>query len=183
MAGAYEAPPPRARNLVALPPRSPRLLLGLAAGALFVASLIGLTTLPTGADSAADVVPPGSRTTASVPVEDARVLLVERGGRAHIVVAYRRDEGWHAVNVPPPPAGSAAAWAATRGGSGVPALSAVYGKTDGAKVKVEWADGKTADATVGSDHTYLVVRPGHVRSKSVSVLGADGALLSTVEGP
>ncbi|MEY2569640.1 MAG: hypothetical protein QOE35_4169 [Actinomycetota bacterium] len=100
-----------------------------------------------------------------------------------ILVAYHRDEGWHGVEVPAPPARSAAAWAATRGGAGVPALSVVYGRADGARVKVEWIDGQLTETTVGADHAYLLARRGHVRSKSVSALGADGAVLSTVKGP
>ncbi|MDQ1375414.1 MAG: hypothetical protein QOJ09_2752 [Actinomycetota bacterium] len=178
-------------NLHVLPERSTRLaltprrhrLVGLAAAALFVASVVGLLSLPTAAASADDVVPAGARVVGRARVGGARVLLLSRGNRLHLLVAYRRHEGWHGVEVAPPPARSAAAWAATRGGAGVPSLSAVYGTTDGARIKVEWVDGRTGDAPVRPDHTYLVARGGHVRSKAVSILGADGVVLSTIDGP
>jgi hypothetical protein len=181
----------RARNLHVLPVRSPRhvvtarwrQVLALAAAALLLASLVGLAALPTGAASAEEVVPHDARVAARTSVGGALVLLLARDARVQILVAYHRDEGWHGVAVPAPPARSAAAWAATRGGGGVPALSVVYGRTDGARIRVEWVDGQTADAAAGPDHAYLVARRGHVRSKSVSSLGADGAVLSTVKGP
>lgn len=144
---------------------------------------MGSFSLPTGASSADDVVPEGARVAARAPVAGARVMLLSQADRLQLLVAYKGDAGWHGVEVAPAPPRSAAAWAATRGGAGVPALSAVYGRTDGARVQVAWADGKTAEAVAGSGGVYLVARAGHVRSESVTVLAPDGSVLSKVEGP
>ena len=169
-------------NGVLAHPRAPRVLLG-AVVLLLLAALVGLASLPAGADSAAGVVPPGRRVAASAPVAGARVLLLSDAGRLNVLVAYKGDKGWHGIGVDPAPRGSLAAWTATRGGQGVPALSAVYGRADGGHVRVKWADGRVAETTTASDGTYLLARPGHVRSSSVSVLGDDGAVLTEVEGP
>jgi hypothetical protein len=158
--------------------------IGVAAAALVVASVVGLVALPTGAASADDVVPEGARVVARAPVGGARVMVVAQGARRRLLVAYQRDDKWHKVEVAPPPARSAAAWAATRGGRGVPALSAVYGRTEADLVRVEWADGRdVADVKARPDGTFLVTRAGHVRSKSVTMLASDGTVLSTIEGP
>lgn len=158
--------------------------LGLASAALLVASVVGVVAQPSGAASADDVVPDGARVAARAPVGDARVMVLARGSQRVLLVAYERDDEWHKVEVAPPPARSAAAWAATRGGRGVPALSAVYGRTEADIVRVEWADGgNTPDVTARPDGTFLVARPGHVRSKSVMMLAADGTVVSTVDGP
>lgn len=174
---------PRSFNLQALHKRW-TWTVGAATVILFVASLVALVTLPTGASSADAVVPKGARVAAREPVGSARVLLLSQGKQLRLLVAYERDEGWHGAEVAAPPADAAAAWAATRGGAGVPALSAVYGRTDtGARVKVTWADGQIGESLVRPDRTFLVVRPGHARSGSVAILGADGAVISTIEGP
>ena len=157
-------------------------MLGLAAAAIVVAAVVGLFVMPTGASSAAAVVPEGARVRTPAVVRDAQVMLLTRNDTMHLLVAYERDGGWHGVPVAPPPADSAAAWAATRGGTGVPPMSAVYGRADAARVKVAWADGTTNEAPIVRG-TWLVARPGHVRSKSVTVLAADGAVVSTIEGP
>lgn len=168
-------------NQLALTPRRVRLL-GLVAAAIVVFAGVGLVVMPTGASSAADVVPDGERVRSTAVVRDARVMLLMRNDTLHLLVAYRRDGGWHGVPVAPPPADSAAAWAATRGGTGVPAMSAVYGRADAARVKVAWADGTTNEVPIVRD-TWLVARPGHVRSESVTVLAADGTVVSTIDGP
>ncbi len=179
-----------ARNLIALPERADPLaltprrwrVLGILAAALMVAGVVGLIAMPTGASAASDVIPDGDRVEATATVRGARVMVLSRNGRLRLFVAYERNEGWHGVEVQPPPPDSALAWAATRGGSGVPALSAVYGRTPAASVQVTWADGsKTAGAIKGD--AWLVTRPGHVRSASVTVFAADGAVVSTVDGP
>lgn len=158
--------------------------MGLAAAALLVASVVGLVTQPEGASSADDVVPDDARIAARAPVKNARVMVLARGSQRLLLVAYERDDEWHKVEVAPPPARSAAAWAATKGGRGVPALSAVYGRTEADIVRVEWSDGGTTpDVTARPDGTFLVTRPGHVRSKSVMMLAADGTVISTVDGP
>ena len=153
------------------------------AAAILVASVAGLVALPEGAASADDVVPDGARVTARAPVAGARVMVVAVGSQRRLLVAYERDDAWHSVEVAPPDARSAAAWAATRGGRGVPALSAVYGRTDAERVQVTWADGETGDVATRPDGTFLVTRPGHVRSKMVTMLAEDGSVVSTVDGP
>ena len=163
-------------------PRVPRLL-QVSAGVLLVAALIGLASLPTGAASAAATVPDGRRLAASAAVADVRVMVVSAAGRLNLVVAYKGEKGWHGVDVDPAPRGAVAAWAATRGAGEVPALSAVYGRADGPRVRVQWADGRTADAVTASDGTYLVARAGRVRSQQVTVVGDDGAVIIEVRGP
>jgi hypothetical protein len=163
-------------------PRTPRVLL-LAAAAVLAAALVGLASVPTGAETVQGTVPDGRRIAASAPVAGVRVLVLSSGQRLSLLVAYRGEKGWHGVAVDPAPANALAAWAATRGGGDVPALSAVYGRATGARVQVRWADGRVADATPASDGTYLVARPGLVRSRHVTVLGDDGAVLTEVAGP
>jgi hypothetical protein len=179
-----------ARNLVALAEPSTQLaftprrvrLLGLVAAAIGVASGVGLVLLPTGASSATAVVPDGERVETTAVVRDTQVMLLNRNRTLHLLVAYHGDGGWHGVEVQPPPPDSAAAWAATRGGTGVPALSAVYGRATGTRVRVTWAD-KTVNEVPVVRGVWLVARPGHVRSASVTILGADGAVVSTIDGP
>ena len=179
-----------ARNLDALDERGSQLVLtprrtrviGMVVAALMVAAIVGLFVLPTGASSAAAVVPAGERVVVATTVRGARVMVLARRERIHLFVAYERSGGWHGVEVQAPPADSAVAWAATRGGSGVPPLSAVYGRASASRVQVQWADDSKTEAAV-TNGTWLVTRPGHVRSKSVTVLAADGTVVSTVAGP
>jgi hypothetical protein len=163
-------------------PRTPRLLL-VATAVLLVAALVGLASVPTGADTPQGTVPDGRRIAASTSVGDVRVMVLSTRSRLSLLVAYRGEKGWHGVAVDPAPSGALAAWAATRGGGDVPALSAVYGRATGAEIRVRWADGRTAVARTASDGTYLLARPGMVRSSQVTVLGDDGAVLSEVAGP
>jgi hypothetical protein len=163
-------------------PRTPRLVLA-AAATLLVAALIGLASVPTGADTPQGTVPDGRRVAASTRVGDVRVMVLSGRSRLNLLVAYRGEKGWHGVAVDPAPSGALAAWAATRGGGDVPALSAVYGRATGAEVRVTWADGHTAVTKTASDGTYLIARPGLVRSSQVTVVGDDGAVLSEVKGP
>jgi hypothetical protein len=163
-------------------PRTPRGVL-IAAGVLLVAGLVGLASVPTGAETVQGTVPEGRRVAASARVADVRVMVLSSGSRLNVLVAYHGEKGWHGVAVDPAPAGAVAAWAATRGGGDVPALSAVYGRATGAKVTVRWVDGRTASTTPASDGTYLVARTGMVRAARVTVLGVDGAVLTAVDGP
>jgi hypothetical protein len=164
-----------------LTPRRQRAV-GLAAAAVLVAAVVGLVALPTGASSAEAVVPRGDHIESRAKVGPARILVVTRKGQLRLLVAYRRGEGWRHVEVAPPPARAAAAWAATRGGAGVPALSVVYGRTDGVRVRVVWADG-TSDERPVTGGVFLLARAGHVRSKTVAIMAADGTVQSTVAGP
>lgn len=163
-------------------PRTPRIV-QLAAAVLLAAALVGLASVPTGADTPQGTVPDGRRVAASTRVGNVRVMVLSTRARLNILVAYRGEKGWHGVAVDPAPPGALAAWAATRGGGDVPALSAVYGRATGAEVRVEWADGRTATTKTASDGTYLVARPGLVRSAQVTIVGDDGAVLSQVKGP
>ena len=163
----------------------PRLSRSLAAvaGLLLVAALVGLASVPTGADTPQGTVPDGRRIAASTGVGDVRVMVLSTASRLNLLVAYRGEKGWHGVAVDPAPPGALAAWAATRGGGDVPALSAVYGRATGAQIRVRWADGRTVVTKPASDGTYLAARPGMVRSSQVTVLGDDGAVLGQVKGP
>jgi hypothetical protein len=163
-------------------PRTPRAVL-IAAGVLLVVALIGLASLPTGAATANGTVPDGRRVAAAATVSDVRVMLLSSSRRLGLLVAYEGEKGWHGVEVDPAPRGAVAAWAATTGAGDVPALSAVYGQADGVKVRVRWSDGRTNEVTTESDGTYLIVRPGRVRSDHVTILGEDGAVVTEVEGP
>jgi hypothetical protein len=158
-------------------------LLGAVIAALLIAGIVGSMRVPGGASSATEVVPDGARVATQTTVGTARILLVDRTGRLQLVVAHRRDGRWFGVEVDPPPPDSAAAWAATRGGGGVPPLSVVYGRSKGAGVRVTWADGKAADVTPTADGSWLVARTGHVRSRSVTVSDAGGAVVTEIKGP
>jgi hypothetical protein len=158
-------------------------VLAAASAVLLVVSLIGLASLPAGASSPRGVVPDGRRVAASTSVRGVRVMVLSSSGRLNLLVAYEGEKGWHGVEVDPAPRNAVAAWAATQGAGDVPALSAVYGRAEGARVRVEWADGETAEAPAATDGTYLVARPGRVRSEHVTVLGGDGAVLTEVDGP
>jgi hypothetical protein len=163
-------------------PIAPRAVLAAAATQL-VAALVGLAGLPTGAATAAATVPEGGRVAASVPVAGVRVMVLSTSGRLSLLVAYSGEKGWHGIEVDPAPAGSVAAWAATVGSREVPALSAVYGRAQGGRVRVDWADGRVAETDTAADGTYLVARPGRVRSAHVSVLGEDGVVVTAMDGP
>jgi hypothetical protein len=94
------------------------------------------------------------------------------------------DKGWFAARAPAPPAGSEIAWVSTKGDAHIPTLSAVYGRVDGATaVRVRWADGEVNAARADGDGTFLLVRSGRVRSGTVIVLGAHGAIVRKVRGP
>jgi len=147
-----------------------------------VAALVVFASLPTGAATRDAVVPSDARVAATRPVGDARVLLLSQRGRLRLLVAYHRSKGWFGVRVAPAPQGSPVAWAATRGSRGIPSLSAVYGRVDGARVGVGWADGSESESVVGSDGAYLAVRRGRVRVAGVVVTAVDGST-SNLAGP
>ena len=148
-----------------------------------VVALIGLAALPTGASTPEGVVPKNARVAARSQVHDARVMLLSESGRLRVLVAYPGDKGWFGVQVRRPPATASVAWAATRGTDDIPALTVVYGRLDGARVRVRWQDGDAQEVAPASDGTFLAVRAGRVRSDAVEVLAPDGALLTLVEGP
>ena len=169
-------------NAIVDHPHTPRLVL-VAVALLLTAALIGLASVPTGAQTAEATVPDGRRVAASTTVAGVRVMTLSSGSRLALLVAYRGEKGWHGVDVDPAPAGAVVAWASTRGGGEIPALSAVYGRATGTRVRVRWADGRAVEVVPKSDGTYVVARTGVVRSAAVTVLGEDGSTLSEVQGP
>lgn len=150
--------------------------------AVLAAALVVFASNPTGAPTAATVVPADGRLVVEQPVGDARVLLAARPQRFDLIVAVRREKGWFGVT-----AGSAQpggiAWAATNGASGIPSLSAVFGTVTAAAVRVRWSDGVVQTVRAASDGAFLASRPGHVRSEAVQLLGGDGRILDQVAGP
>jgi hypothetical protein len=163
-------------------PRLPRLLAALAA-LLFAASLVGLASLPTGYSSVRATVPEGRRIAAQAPVDRVQVMVLSTSSRLELLVVYRGDKGWQRIRLDPIPAGTVAAWVATRGSDDVPALSVVFGRAQGTRVAVRWKDGRTNEVAPERDGTYLVARAGRVRSAHVGVLGDDGAVITEVDGP
>ena len=159
------------------------LLLAVATGLLLVIALVALTVLEPGEDSVDAVVPDGARIVQRQRIDDANVLLVREGDRLQVVVAHKERGGWFATEVDPAPSTASAAWVATRGDGPVPALSAVYGRSVGTRVTVQWADGGSGEATSASGDPFLIVRAGHQRSQKVTMLGPDGAVVAEVTGP
>lgn len=159
------------------------LLLAVASGLLLVAALVALAVVEPGEDSVDAVVPDGARVVGRQRVDEANVLLVKEGDRLQVVVAHKERGGWFATEVDPAPSSASAAWVATRGDGPVPALSAVYGRSVGTRVTVQWADGGSSEATAASGDPFLIVRPGHQRSQKVTMLGPDGAVVAEVSGP
>ena len=160
----------------------PVVLAGACAG-LLVLGLVAVLTLDPGGDSVEDVVPDGASIVARRPVGDATVLLVSDSGRFQVVVAHKERGGWFATRATPAPATASASWVATRGDGPVPALSAVYGRSVGQVVTVDWADGRTGEARSAPGDGFLIVRSGHQRSAKVTMRGGDGAVLAEVAGP
>ena len=162
--------------------RKPVVLAG-ACALLFVAALLALTFADAGEGSLEDVVPAGARVVARRPVDGVTVLLVSRRDRLQVVVAHKERGGWFATRVDPAPAGASASWIATRGEGPVPALSAVYGRSVGTDVAVDWADGRSDTTRAEAGDPFLVVREGHRRSVKVTMKGADGTVVAEVAGP
>jgi len=151
--------------------------------ALLVAGLIGLAALPTGSSSPATAVPSDARLSFSRTVGPVRVLLLSRRGRLQVLIAYHQAKGWFGVLVDPAPPGALAAWTASRGSASIPALSAIYGRTEAATARVTWRDGRIDTTAVGRDGNYLVVRRGRTAAIKVELLNQDGTVATTVQGP
>lgn len=160
-----------------------RLAVAVSAAVVLVAGLVALAAVPTGAATVDGVLDRGDRVAARAEVDDAVVLLVASGSERSLLVAYSTGKGWFGVDVDPPPDGARTVWTATQGGGQVPALSAAYGTSDGARVRVEWADGRTTESTVARDGSWLAARPGTVRAKAVVALAEDGSVLLEEAGP
>lgn len=159
-----------------------RTLAVIAAAFVFAAALVVFASLPTGATTPEGVVPETSRLVSSRVVGEARALLASEAGVLRLHVAYRGPKRWLGVGLRPAPAGAAAAWAATPGEGGVPALSAVYGRVTGTAVRVDWSDGQSSTGPTESDGAYLVARPGRVPAVKVVALDENGAVIAEVPG-
>ena len=166
-----------------LPTKAATAVGGGLVAALLVAGLVGLAALPTGSTSPATAVPSDARVSSSRTVGPVRVLLLSRRGRLQVLIAYHQAKGWFGVPVDPAPPGAVAAWTATRGSKTIPALSAVYGRTEAATARVTWRDGRVDTTAVGRDGNYLVVRRGRAVGGKVELLKGDGSVLTTVQGP
>lgn len=157
------------------------LLAGVAVTVTFLSGLLALAAAPTGSPTLGGVV--DGRIAARGEVGDAPVLLVADGNERSLVVAYRTGKGWFGIDVDPPPEGARTAWTATRGRGRVPAMSATYGTSEGERVRVTWADGRTSHTSVALDGSWLVVRSGVVRAEAIVAVAADGTVLSQERGP
>jgi hypothetical protein len=154
------------------------------AGALvalvLVVGLAAVASFPTGSPSPEGVVPSGGRVAATGRVGSARVLLAVESGDLVLRVAYKGEKGWHGVAAEPVDGDSPAAWSSTDGEGKVPALSSVYGRPRGARVRVLWSDGKRDEVDLALDGAYLIARAGRVAVDRVVVLDADGATVLEV---
>jgi hypothetical protein len=150
-----------------------RRVLSIAVGVLFIADVIALVAMPSGARNVAGVIPDNATLVMSRSLDNIRVLVIKQNRNLRLVVAYRQRSRWHSVRVAKAPAGSHAAWAATEGSGPVPAFSAVYGRAPGDKVVVRWKDGKTSPV-VPEKGVYLALRRGHFRPEGVDLNPAPG---------
>jgi hypothetical protein len=151
---------------------------------LALAGLVFVGASPTGAPTADDVVPAGSRVAARAEVGGAVVMVTAEGTGRSLVVAHRGAKGWFGAHAPRPEPGAPVAWTSSEGGGGVPALSAVYGRTAGAaRVEIVWSDGRRQRQPAGSDGTWLAVRRGRVAVRTVRILGAGGVVIEQVRVP
>ena len=168
---------PRAR----LGPRARQALWALTLATL-AAAIIAYASIPTGASSPAGVVPRDGRLVVEQPAGSARAIVAARPQTLQLIVAVHKPKGWFGLRVADTST-DGFSWASTAGARGVPALSAVFGKADGASVRVRWADGTQTTAVVQSDGVFLAVRMGRIRSLSLAILDARGRILKEVPGP
>lgn len=156
-------------------------LAGSLAVGLVLAALVVVGGAPTGVPDPEGVVPGGSRVAARADTDGAVVLVVAEGTDRYVMVARRGAKGWFGLRAPDPEAGAPVAWTATTGGSGVPALSAAYGRAPGAaRAVVTWADGRRQVGRVGLDGTWLVARRGRVGLREARVVDGGGRVVERV---
>jgi len=148
---------------------------GWLAAIVIVTGLVAIASQPTGAASPGATVHAGGRVAASAPIDRARVLLVAERGDLHLQVAYPTAKGWLTVVLAPVGGDTAVAWTSTSGKGPVPAFSAVYGRTDAARVEIAWSDGSAPTAVAVDAGTYLAVREGDARPLSVTAIDGSGA--------
>lgn len=156
---------------------------GAAVALLLAVALVAVAGFPTGDATPAAVAPPGARVAVDEPVAGVtgvHVLLTVEAGELTAIVAYDTDKGWLGVDLEPVPAGTVAAWAATRGEGPVPSLSAVYGRAPGTLVEIEWADDETTRVMTERDGAYVAARQGRVAVNRVVVLDDGGGVVMEV---
>ena len=158
--------------------------LGGAIVATMLAAVVAIAAEPTGAKTAAGVVPSSSRLSADVRVDGVHVLLVSTSeDRLAVLVAYHARKGWLAVHPSAAPSGTQAAWTTTTGAGPVPALSMAYGTTTSAAVEVRWSDGSNTDVRPHDDGSWLAVRTGVQSLTQVVFTDASGKVVGTVNAP
>lgn len=163
--------------------RSRRFLGWVAAGAavILAVGLVALAGFPTGEPTPQDVVPPSGRLAAQAQVGGVHVLVAVDSGELVGMVAYDGDKGWLSVDLDPVDGSTPAAWVSTAGNGPVPALSAVYGRTPGDRVRIEWADGAVDTVATERDGAYVVGREGQTEVDRVVVTDGDEVVLEVTE--
>ena len=150
--------------------------------ATLAAAIIAYASVPTGAATPVGVVPHDGRLVVEQPAGAARALVAARPQTLQLIVAVHKQKGWFGLRVADA-AADGVAWASTAGARDVPALSAVFGRAEGASVLIRWADGEEQTATVQSDGVFLAVRTGRVRSLSLTIRNGSGGTVREVAGP
>jgi hypothetical protein len=59
----------------------------------------------------------------------------------------------------------------------------LFGRAAGPLVRIRWSDGHMQTVHAQSDGVFLAVRPGDVRSLTVSMINASGGVIRQVSGP
>ena len=157
--------------------------LGAVVALVLAVALVAVADFPTGSPAPQGVLPSDARLTARARVGDVEVLLASRPRGLALVVAYQEAKGWFGLALDPVDRQTAAATTTTRGRGEVPPLSAVYGRVTGDRVRANWSDGRRSEAAVQPDGTYLIVRPGAVRLRALTVLDGDGDVVEEVREP
>ncbi len=147
-----------------------------------LAGLLALGAQPTGSATPEATVAADARVAARRDVDGVAVMLTVSRGDVVLVVAHHKSKGWFGIAVDPVPRAVDTSWTATKGGDGVPALSAAYGRSTSERVRVTWSDNSSDTVLVGTDGMWLAARPGEVQLARVERLGAEGAVLSTEAG-
>ena len=161
---------------------------GVGACATLLAGVVAIAVQPTGAPTPAGLIPASSRLAVDRVIGSDHVLLVSTADdRLGVLVAYRSDKGWLAVDAAPVTASAVAAWTSTQGAGPVPALSMTYGRATSrpgvAAVDVAWADGSTTRVAVSDDGSWLAVHPGNVEVAQVRLLAAGNRVVQAVPAP
>lgn len=163
--------------------RTARRLVGAAIALVLLAALLALGAQPTGSATPEATVASDARVAVRRDVGPVVVMLTVARGDLTLVVAYHESKGWFAAPVDPVPRSVETTWTSTRGGDGIPPLSAAYGRAAPGKVRVAWADNASETVTVGTDGLWLAARTGQVELAAVQRLAPDGTVMSEESGP